>query len=136
MAGPARVETSEWNAPPRLWHPWLRTQPRPARMLHKRWTQLGDVVAEYDASGREVVARCPGLAQWRRTPWDIGTEEFSVCVCSHAERGKKAMAWVAKCPDCEQEVEISHALLARTVRQDEAVARADRERGGSRRPTC
>src|SRR4030095_12148770 len=32
--------------------------------------QLGDVVAECGVPGREVVARRPGLAQWRRTPWD------------------------------------------------------------------
>jgi hypothetical protein len=37
-------------------------------MLHTRWTQLGDVVAECGTSCREVVACCPGLARWRRTP--------------------------------------------------------------------
>jgi hypothetical protein len=47
-------------------------------MLHTRWTQLGAVVAECGASGREVVARCPGLARWRRTSWDTGERPNSM----------------------------------------------------------
>jgi hypothetical protein len=54
----------------RLWHPWLRINRVLHVMLHTRWTQLGDVIAECGVPGSEVVARCPGLARWRRTPWD------------------------------------------------------------------
>jgi len=56
----------------RLWHPWLRINRVLRVMLHTRWTQLGDVVAECGVPGREVVVRCPGLARWRRTPWIRG----------------------------------------------------------------
>jgi hypothetical protein len=31
----------------RLWHPWLRINRVLRVMLHTRWTQLGDVAAEY-----------------------------------------------------------------------------------------
>src|SRR5262245_7880465 len=47
----------------RLWHPWLRINRFLRLMLHERWTQLGDVVAERGSPTREVVARCPGLAR-------------------------------------------------------------------------
>jgi len=50
---------------------------RPFRQLglYTAMLQLGDVVAECGVPGREVIARCPGLARWRSTPSDTGREE-------------------------------------------------------------
>src|SRR4029453_10772133 len=60
------------NTDARFWHPWLRLNRVWHVMLQTGWTQLGDVAAECDAAGREVVVRCPGLARWRRTLWIRG----------------------------------------------------------------